>query len=387
MRRYRYEGVVNGQWTQGITFARSQDHARVRLEQRQVVVDSLEPLGKGSISGKEWLSFSQGMAGLLATGVPLKDAGDLWLADGSNHPVWTKVFQDVTAGIALSQALESQAKAPAMLVALVRMGEATGSLDEAFRQAAETLEEQQKLRSAVWGALAYPMIVVLVAALAMGVLFVYVLPIFSDLYSRYQTDLPWLTSQLMALLAGMRAYGLLMLITLGGIFLLTWNLLKHETWRLRWHRFLLRIPVLRKHLAAYQQIVFCQGMGQLLAAGVGLLEAIRITLPSLANLVWRRRLEACLAPIEQGASPAHCFTQEQVLPAKLGRMAMLGEEAGRLATTLKDLGRLEKNELDRRLAAHISMLEPLLIVGMALVIGVVLIALYLPMFDIVNLME
>jgi len=387
IKRFRYEGFLKGRWIEGNLFAFNQRQALARLESRKVVVDSLATAGGQRISGREWLAFTQGMAGLLGTGVPLKEAGDLWLDEDEKAAHWRGVFSDVTAGKPFANALRDQVNAPAILVAMVRMGEATGQLDDAFHQAAQALEARQKLQSAIWGALAYPMVVLLVATIAMAVLFAYVLPIFSELYRRYQTDLPWLTSQLMALLDWGRQWawflGLGLLVALVALIQLN----RQPNWHYRFHHWLLRLPLIGKHIAAYQQIQFCQALGQLLGAGVGLLEALRITEPSLSNAVWRKRLASCLPQIEQGASPAACFAQAKVLNPKLARMATLGEEAGQLAKTLRDLGRLEKADLDRRLATHISLLEPLLIVGMALVIGTVLVALYLPMFDIVNIME
>lgn len=387
IQRFRYEGTRQGRMLRGTTFARSADHARRRLKRQKVEVDQIHSVGKGRISARDWLVFCQSMAGLLATGVPLKEAGDLWLTDADSQGPWHHIFTQVTQGTSLGEALEAQAQTPSMVIALVRMGEATGQLDLAFNKAADTLEERQKLQSAISGALAYPLVVLLVASLAIGILFIYVLPIFSDLYQRYQTDLPVLTSLLMACLDGLRAWGWLLAILLVLFAGLGWQLSQKPAIRLRIDRLILRMPLVGKHVSSYQQILFAQGLGQLLTAGIGLLEAIRITLPSLGNKEWRHRLQNCLTPIEQGASPAQTFSREHVLRDKSGHLVVLGEEAGRLAATLLDVARMEKNELDRRLAKHISMLEPLLIVGMALVIGVVLIALYLPMFDIVNLME
>ena len=387
IKRFKYEGFLKGRWTEGSIFAVNQRQAQARLAGRKIVVDSLASASGHRISGREWLAFAQGMAGLLATGVPLKEAGDLWLAEGEKAQHWRHVFEAVTSGVPLAQALREKVNAPAILVAMVRMGEATGQLDEAFDQAAQALEAKQKLQSAVWGALAYPMVVLLVATIAMAVLFTYVLPIFGELYRRYQTELPWLTEQLMGFLGWMRQWGWFAGLALAAFPIMAFQLSRQPNWRLRFHGWMLRVPLVGRHIAAYQQIQFCQASGQLLGAGVGLLEALRITGPSLSNALWRERLASCLPKIESGASPTACFSQAQVLSPKLARMAHLGEEAGQLAKTLQDLARLEKADLDRRLATHISLLEPLLIVGMALVIGMVLVALYLPMFDIVNIME
>jgi type IV pilus assembly protein PilC len=317
----------------------------------------------------------------------LNEAGELWSDDARSRERWSPLFAQVRQGVPLSDVLAGRKIFPAYMVAMIRIGEATGTLPLAFTKCADYLAARHGFRQSLVAALVYPAIVLAVAAVALVILFLHVLPIFEEMYRRFDTELPLLTRALIAAMNFLRA-NVLWLVLVGVIIsLLFRHAYRNDSRRLNLDHRLLHLPFLGGFMRQYYQMVLCSGLGHLLAAGIGLLEALDILVPIVPNRWLQRCVSAARQEVAKGRSLAESFRQHKVLALRSIKLVHIAEQSADLAGTLSDLAVMLEETVTHQLKRFTSAFEPLLIVLMALVIGVVLVALYLPMFDIVSVME
>jgi len=388
MPRFHYQGFQYGQAVKGKIRARDRADANGRLLNRQITVDELRSGDRvRAFSEQELIRFSRGMASLLRAGVPLSEAGDLWAEDLKQGDRWTPIFRSVREGVPLSDAAAASGGFPRYLVAIFRIGEATGTLKTSFEKSADYLTERRAIRQTLISALIYPAIVLVVAAAAMLVLFLYVLPVFEEMYAKFDADMPTITLLLMGGMTFLRATGPWLALGLTGVTLLAWQRIQTPTGRAQFDALLYRIPLFGSFLKSYHQTLFCQSLGHLLEAGLGLLDALEILGPIIPNSGMRASIAQSRGAIARGVSLNQSLRANKVFPPRLLKMVAMAEQSGSLSKTLCDLGDMLKAEIDDKVKAFASIFEPLLIVTLAIVIGFVLVALYLPMFDIVEVLE
>ena len=388
MLKFVYRGYQNGQPVSGKLRAGNEAEAERTLLARQIVADQIECVQRvAAIPEKELIQFTKGMASLLRAGVPLAEAGALWTEDLKTSRRWEALFRDVLQGISLAETMRRRKGFPAYLVAMVGIGEATATLPRSFQKSAEYLLERRQLRQTLISALIYPAVVLVVAAAAMAILMVYVLPVFEEMYGRFNAELPFTTRLLLNSVAGLKSNFWIILAVLGLAVFLTGHLFRDPQRRLLLDAQAYRIPVLGGFLAEYHQTRFCQALGHLLDSGVGLLDALDIVSPVLGNLSYKARAEQARFDVARGVSLAQALREHQLLSNRTLKMVQMAEQSGSLSGTLLDLGEMMKQSIDHKLKTFAGLFEPILIVGLAVLIGFVLAALYLPMFDIVQIME
>ncbi len=386
MPRYRYEGLKDGEWVEGFLKADSAIEAEQAGLEKGVYIETLIQTGRHKkLSQKELLQFTQGMNSLLKAGLPLKEAANLWTEDAKDPEFWNQLFSHVLAGKALSEEMEEHAFPP-YLVAMTRIGETTGRLQESFDYCVLYLLEQRKLKQTLVSALTYPAMVLCVAFIAILILFLYVMPVFEEMYQRYDSQLPLITQWLMGSMSFIRANWISLLFVVVGIIAVlkqTSKTRRFREWRDQW---ILVFPGLSVFSKQYFDTLICQSLGNLLTSGVGILESMHILVPLVSSIPIQKRLQEATIWIAQGVSPAESFDKEKLFNKRIRRMIRVGEESGDLGDVLTQLGQIELETLQARLKSFTNVLEPLIIIGISIIIGVILTALYLPMFDIVQAM-
>jgi general secretion pathway protein F len=296
--------------------------------------------------------------------------------------VLASVHQDVLAGHGLGHTLARHTRAfPRYYAAIIQAGEEAGALPQVMEKLAVYLERGQALRQKVGVALIYPIIVTLVAFLVIGVLLTYVVPQVVTVFEQSRQTLPWLTRALIAVSGTVREtwwIGLLLLIA-GGF--TARHLLAITAMRLRWHQFLLRLPIigtLRNSLATAR---FANTLSVLVGSGVPIVNALGFAGAALDDEVFRSATSQAAARVREGQSISGSLKQGGVFPGMLLHLVASGEASGELARVLEQAARQQELAAEARLAALTAVLEPLLILVMGAVVLVIVLATLEPIID------
>lgn len=346
--------------------------------------------GLGSrVKLKEVAVFSRQFATMINAGLTLLRSLSILAVQTDNRyfsGVLDQVRVDIESGSSLSQALAKHPKQFSRLyVAMVRAGESGGSLDHTLEQLATTIEKQVELRGKIRSALAYPIAVMCLVLLILIAMLVFIIPIFKKMYAQLGGKLPAMTRGLIAI-SNVAVKGLPVLIgvaIVGAIAFKKW--VATEKGQARWDAVKLRIPVMGQLVRKTSLSRFASSLSTLLHSGVPVLESLEITAETVNNTVVASGVKA----IAEGAKRGEPFTKplekHPVFPPLVTQMMAVGEETGALDDLLQKVATFFEQEVDAMVSALTSLLEPLLIVVMGSTVGSMVIALYLPMFDIIKL--
>lgn len=351
--------------------------------------DLLEPFKKVKLM--DLVVFTRQFSTMINAGLPIVRALYI-LSEQTDNPklkeVVGNVRKDVEAGLALSEALEKHPKVFSKLyVEMVRAGEIGGILDEVLIRIATQLEGDQELRRKVKSAMTYPTVVLVLAVLAASFMLVFIVPVFATMFEDLGGTLPLPTRVAMGLsnvltsIFGVLIYGAL----IGGVIVfLRWQ--KTENGRRIWGRASLRIPfkvgdVIRKVALAR----FARTLGTLSAAGVPILQAIEITAASSGNWVMENALLKSRDAIREGIPIHKPLEGEPVFPPMVTRMIAVGDETGDMDGMLGKIAEFYESEVDATVKALTSIIEPIMIVVVGGIVGGIIVAMYLPMFKIFEL--
>lgn len=301
------------------------------------------------------------------------------------------VKNDVEAGISLSDALE---KHPAVFsklyVSMVRAGEIGGILDEVLNRLATQLEKEDSIRRAVKSAMVYPVMIGTFAILVMMGMVLFLIPLFANMYAEIGggAKLPRLTRIMIGISEGIRGYWY---IVLPAIILVVWALRRFkrsDRGRELWDRFKLRIPmgigeIVRKLAVAR----FSRTLGTLVSSGVPILQAIDITGQAAGNVVIEKAMKDVQQSVKEGQSITGPLEQVPVFPAMVTQMIAVGEETGSLDAMLGKIADFYEDEVNASVKSLTSILEPILMLGVGAIVGVVVISMYLPIFNMMNIVK
>lgn len=278
----------------------------------------------------------------------------------------------------------------ALATSLVRVGEASGTLDAVLLRLADALERSAALRRQIRLALLYPAVVLVVAAGAVAFLLAVVVPTFADLFADFDAELPWQTQALVSLSEGLRGglWWIAILVVAGVV--LARRALRSEKGRAHGERVLLRVPVAgslyRKALTAS----FCRTLATLLGGSVPLADALGVTAEATTSPMARDAARTLRRRVVGGGSLADRLNVaggETLFPPMVADLVEVGEETARLDEMLAHAASHYEREVDGAVDALASVIEPVLVVALGLVVGAILVAIYLPMFDLVTTIE
>jgi type IV pilus assembly protein PilC len=353
--------------------------------------DILEPFKKVKLG--DLVVFSRQFATMINAGLPIVRSLYV-LSEQTENPkfkeVVTAVRKDVEAGLALSEALEKHPKVFSRLyVEMVRAGETGGILDGVLLRIADQLEGDQELRRKVKSAMTYPTIVLILAILVASFMLLFIVPVFARMFEDLGGTLPIPTRIAMGLSSVLTSlWGILLYAGMfAGVFgFLRWK--NTENGRRIWGRLSLRIPfkigdVIHKVVLAR----FARTLGTLSAAGVPILQALEITASSSGNWVVENALLKTRDAIRQGIPIYKPLEDETAFPPMVTRMIAVGEETGDVDGMLTKVAEFYESEVDSTVKALTSIIEPLMIVVVGGIVGGIIIAMYLPMFKIFELIE
>jgi type IV pilus assembly protein PilC len=353
--------------------------------------DILEPFKRVKLG--DLVVFSRQLATMINAGLSVVRALYILSEQTENKKlgdVVVAVRKDVEAGLSLSEALEKHPEVFSKLyVEMVRAGEIGGMLDTTLLRVADQLENDQELRRKIKSAMTYPIVVLVMAILAASFMLIFIVPVFATMFEDLGGTLPLPTRVAMGLSAILTSvFGVLLYAALGaGIFaILRWK--KTEQGRKIWGRAVLRIPFKIGDIVQKVALArFTRTLAALSAAGVPILQAIEITAASSGNWVVENALLKSRDAVREGIPIYKPLEEEPVFPPMVTRMIAVGEETGDVDGMLGKIADFYESEVDAAVKALTSIIEPLMIVVVGGIVGGIVIAMYLPMFKIFELVQ
>lgn len=342
--------------------------------------------GRRKVDNKALLTLNQELLVLIKAGLPIIQALDTVLERverGTLFDVLAVVREDVKGGMALSDALDKHSKVfPHLYVASVRAGERTGDLPLTIRRYIAFLKRVEEVRKRFVSALVYPAILVTVATLAITFLLVYVVPTFSQVYADAGSQLPLPTRMLIAFSTSLKQlFPLIIAAVVGAVFFFRrWA--ATESGRYRVDDIKIRIPFVGDVFSKFAVTSFTRTLATVIGSGIPIVESLKMSVGTLNNRVLERRMLEAVVKIEEGMSLSGAIESARIMPSLALRMLGVGESTGSLEEMLSDIAEYFEGEIDARLHLLTTAIEPAIMIVMGLVVGVIIVTMYLPVFKI-----
>lgn len=385
----------DGSLAEGIVDAPTQAAATSRLRSQGLVVISVESEaamvsgGKRAFGNNQVLSFTNELAVLLRAGLPIDRALKV-LIDMAATPAARQVYEDILATVKGGKGLSvAMADKPELFdefyVSMIRSGEASGNLAPILLRLADQLENAKQVRSSVVSALIYPAILAVVSVISVLVMLGFVVPQFEALFADMGESLPFITELVIAGGEGIKSNGiyLIILVALAVYFVRRWlNTPKGKNWI---DAKLLKLPVFGAVIVKYQVARFARTLGTLLESGVSVLQAINISVETVSNTVVRRSLEGLAPAVKGGGRVSRALEDSGDFSPMVVQMVRVGEESGQLGDMMLELARVYDNEVSAGVKRSLTLLEPVLILGMGGMIGFIIVAILMGILSVNDL--
>ena len=390
-------GTTTGDIIEGVYVAQSEAALRRELEDKGLHVLSLKPrLGLGSISfGKrrkiarhEFLVFNQELATLLKAGMPLVQSLDI-LRTRLTNPVFKSVLDDVyekvRGGTALSDAFAAHGELfPNVYTASLMAGERSGNLDAVLRRFVAYSKTVDAVRTKTISAMMYPVVLVALAILLVGIIVVKVVPTFAEFYSSFDAQLPLSTRVIVGISDFIRAQLLLIVIAVvGGVLgFMTW--MRQPGRGQQFDRFLLKLPFIGASFHKFSTSQLARTLATLLGGGIPLVNSIEIAARSTGNRHLGAELEVVAVRVREGQGFAATLLERQAVPDVAIKMIEVGESTGALTEMLNSLADFYDEEIETEVSRFVTLIEPAMLVFMGVVIAGIVLSLYLPLFQLTS---
>ncbi|QTR54107.1 type II secretion system F family protein [Thiothrix unzii] len=343
-----------------------------------------------SVKQEDIMALTQQMSSMLRAGLPLDRALGILLEISDKPPVLSLVQgiqNQVRSGKRFADALEESGKFNRFYINMVRAGEAGGSIDEALARLVEYMARAKELRGTVISALIYPAILAFVAVVSIFALLTFVVPQFAQMFSDMGGELPTITKVVMGAADALRHYWWAVL---GGMLLLLLTvqyIFTNEKARIGLDRSLLRWPLVGNLIGKIETARFSRSLGTLLHNGVPLLGALKIAKNTVSNRVMAAAVEESADSLKQGESLTRTLLSKGVFPPYALHMLRVGEETGRMEELLREVADIYDDEVKTSVKQMLALLEPVLILIMAVAILVIIGSVLLPMINMADLVK
>lgn len=387
---------ATGEIVEGVYRSDSEARLRRELEDKGLFVLSLQAKGglgavalrlpsRGKISSREFLIFNQELATLLKAGMPLVQSLEL-LMTRIESPQFKGILQDVhervRAGSALSDAFaEHDSVIPSVYTASLLAGERSGNLDAVLRRYVEYTKILATVKRKTISAMVYPVILIALAIALVGIIVVKVVPAFSDFYASFGSQLPLVTRIIVGISSLVRTQfiPLILIVVAGTAGFLMW--VKQPGQRARFDRAVLRVPMVGEVVRKFATSQMARTLATLLGGGLPLVNALDIASKAVGNQFIARELEAVAVRVREGASLAASLEARHVFPDVALKMTEVGESTGALQEMLNTVADFFDEDISTSMERFVSLIEPALLVIMGIVIAGLLLALYMPLFQ------
>ena len=403
MAAFTYDAInAQGLESSGVIHAPDTSTASELLQARGLLARSLSERAAAGEEGvrsrfkkvkpKALQIFARQLATMIEAGVSVVQAlvtleeqtDDAFLAE-----TLADVRADVESGLVLSRALARHPKVfDRLFVSMVEAGESSGTLDDVLDRVATQIEKATQLKRRVRGAMVYPAVVISFATLVLIFMLLFIIPVFVKVFEDLDGELPTLTQWVMHASNLLRGYWYIIFPAMIGAFFGLRKLKRTEQGSQKWDRFKLRIPmkigdVVKKVALAR----FSRTLSTLVAAGVDIVQALEITGTTAGNYVIESGLADVSKQVQEGARISEPLGENPIFPPMVSQMVKIGEETGELDKMLGKIADFYEDEVDASIQALTSIIEPILMIGVGIMVGTVVISMYLPMFKMLTLIK
>jgi len=404
---YAYKGRDStGKTVKGTVEASSESAVSARLRTMGIAPTSIQPAGAGTglnreislrslfekkVGLKDLAVMSRQMATMISAGLSLLRTLTI-LTDQSENSTLAKTLDrvrvDVEAGDSLSEAIaKHEIIFPPLMINLVRAGETGGFLEGALESVAENYEKEVKLRGTIKSAMTYPVVVLIMAMLGVVGMLIFIVPVFKEMFEGLGGVLP-LPTQFLVVLSEIMVWLGPLLGVAGAVFAVWWGKNKH-TERVRkvvdpWK---LKLPVFGQLMTKIAVARFARNFSTMMKSGVPILQSLAIVGSTSGNWVIERALLKVQESVRQGRSVAGPLAEEPVFPSMVTQMIAVGEDSGAMETMLAKIADFYDQEVQSTTEQLTALIEPLMIAFMGVVLGGMIVALYLPIFNIFTLVK
>jgi type IV pilus assembly protein PilC len=387
-------GDPSGRVFQQMETAQSEGEARQKLAERGLYVFSVRKhlgllsqigeTGAGKIRPQDFLVFNQQFNTLVKAGLPILKALDL-LAERAAapqlRPILAEVRQKVRDGALLSEALKEQGSFPPVYITVIAAGERSGNLTGVLEQYISYLRVSTGFRSGLITTLIYPAVLVVTAILVITYVVTYAMPRFADLYHELGVPLPAPTQLLLAIADPLRTYFLAFVIAVAAAVVVIFGWTRSRVGALAIDRFKPRLPLLGEVWLKAQIAQFTRTLGTLLSGGTPLVPALHTSSAAIDNVLISTSVDAAADRVKEGKSLHESLAETRLVPELALEMIEVGEASGSLSAMLTSVAEFYEEEVGIRLQRTLTWIPIVILVIMAIVVGFILIALYLPMFS------
>jgi type IV pilus assembly protein PilC len=389
-------GTPGGQLIDGVYAAENEAQLRRELEDKGLLVLSLRPAGllaglglgfgrRRRIRSRDFLEFNQELATLLKAGMPLVQSLDLLrggLTDPVFKPVLDAVYERVKAGAQLSDAFEEHgALVPGIYTASLLAGERSGNLEVVLRRYVAYAKLVGGVRRKTLSALLYPAVLLALAVVVVGIIVLRLVPAFSLFYGSFNAELPASTRMIVNVSDFIRSYAVVLVVGLVAAVGLTAGWLRRPGERKRVDQALLSLPWVGDIARKFSTSQMARTLATLLSGGIPLVQALDVAARAVGNRYIAAELESMGQRVREGQSLAATMRARNLFPDVAVKMTEVGEATGALQDMLNSLADFYDEDLQTSLDRFVTLVEPVLLVTLGLVIASLLLALYLPLFQ------
>ncbi len=365
---------------------RDKGHSPVNIERVREGSKIKLGLFQTKITLKDLAIFCKQMSTMLHAGMPLIEALAV-IRDQSDNKRLCEVAGDMLESVQKGEVLSSSMHThndvfPAILINMVETGEMSGNLDDVLEKMAEHYTKENKIQSQIKGALIYPSVIGVVAVAAVAVLLTFVMPTFVSMFESFGSDLPAITKIILNISLFMKKFWYILLAIIIGFVFLIKRSLKTKSGKLFFDNLLLKLPIIKGPMAKVATSRFTRTLAMLLSSGVPLLDSLKAAANGTNNAVLVKKIDEVADNVRKGIALSTLLKGISIFPPMMISMMKIGEESGSLEEMLNKSAEFYEEELDEAIATMTSLIEPVMIVFMAGIVGFIVVAMLMPTFDI-----
>ena len=333
--------------------------------------------------------FSRQFSSMLMSGIPMMKCLEVLHANQELYDFRLSIqdtIKKVEQGKSLSEAISDYSYIyPPLYISMIRAGEQSGELDKMMQKLSEHLEKTSKIISKTKSALAYPVAVTFLSIVILIGMLVYIVPVFAQQYSDAGQELPALTQFVIDVSDAIREHYILITASCIALVIIIRLYLKTKDGKYRKDKAMLGIPkigdLIRKTIVAR----FCYSMSTMLSSGVNMIESLKVSALGLNNIIVESFLEKVTKKVSEGTELSACLKESEIFPIMATSMIEVGERSGSIDSMLEKVALIYEEEVEEAVKALLALIEPTSIVIIASIVGFIILALYLPIFDMGNL--
>lgn len=402
MKKFRYSARdSSGKEISGKIEARDRDAATEILHDKGLIVvyvkdeftidwEELSQINIGGVPMKDKVVFMRQMATMVSAGLPLTRALEI-MEQQVENPAFRKVISQVKSSVESGATLSDSFRQAGevfddITLNLIEAGESSGNLDIILTKLAVELEESKKLGDKLRGALIYPVIILVVIVAVVALLMFVLVPSMAEIYSEFGADLPWVTTFLINLSNFTLTYWWALLLIIAILIFGSKAYFDTPTGKRNKDKVMLKLPIIGNIVTKMQLAQFTRILALLLSSGLSIIRALELTAQSLSSEMFKEVVLESRNDVEKGGSLAIPIARSEYFPLIVSSMIAVGEETGELDNVLNKVAEYYKDEVDVATSNMSTTLEPVFLIVMGLVIAFIALAVYMPMFQLSDVM-